>query len=74
MKFVKILYFSTPTAPTGFGVTVFQDSEGWYYLKSLAMVEGPATPFARIEDIELYLGEKLTLIQETDVPRPGERR
>lgn len=74
MKFVKILYFSTPTAPPGMGITVFQDSDGWYYLKALAVQEGPITPFARIEDIETYVGEKMTLIQETEVSRPEERR
>jgi len=51
MKIVKILYFSTPSAPTGMGITVFQDGDGWYYLKALAMQEGLATPFARIEGL-----------------------
>jgi len=67
MKIVKILYFSTPSAPTGMGITVFQDGDGWYYLKALAMQEGLATPFARIEGLEIHVGEKMTLISEHDV-------
>ncbi len=70
MKIVKILCFSTPSAPTGMGIAVCQDDDGWYYLKALAMQEGFATPFARIEDIEIHVGEKMTLISEVDVPRP----
>ncbi len=68
MKIVKVLCFSTPSAPSGMGVTIYQDGDGWYYLKALAMQEGLVTPFARIEDIEVHVGEKMTLISEVDVP------
>lgn len=50
------------------GVTVYQDSDGWYYLKAQAKHEGLVTPFARIEDIEFHVGEKMTLISEVVVP------
>lgn len=39
-----------------------------HYLKAPATEEGFATPFARIKDIEINMGEKLTLVSEVGMP------
>jgi hypothetical protein len=64
MKFVKALYFTSPSTPAGKAILVFQDQEGWLYLRSLLKEEGPATPFFSVEELEVALGEKLTLAKE----------
>ena len=64
MRFVKALYFTSPSVPPGKAILVLQDQEGWLYLSSLLKEEGTATPFFSVEELEVALGEKLTLAKE----------
>jgi len=66
MKFVKAMYFSTPSTPPGKAILVMQDDQGWLYLKWLLDQEGIATPFSSVKEIEIAIDEKLTLIREID--------
>lgn len=62
MKFVKALYFTSPMTPVGKAILVLEDVDGWLYLKHLIDREGPATPFASVQELEVALGDKLTLV------------
>lgn len=66
MRFVKALFFTSPSTPPGKAILVFRDEQGWLYLKWLLDREGPATPFFSVEEIEVAIGEKLTLVREID--------
>ena len=68
MKFTKIYFFTVGDVPSVKGTEIYanQDSDGWFWLKALVGVEGFATPFASIEEIEIYLGMSLDLHEETD--------
>lgn len=71
MKFIRVLAFTTPSAPPEMMVIVFQDEAGWFYLKRLYELEGPATPFSSIQELEMAVGEKFTLVYEK--PAPGQK-
>ncbi|MBI3440966.1 MAG: hypothetical protein HY052_04060 [Proteobacteria bacterium] len=60
---MKALYFTSPVTPVGKAILVLEDANGWLYLKHLIDREGPATPFASVEELEVALGDKLTLIR-----------
>ena len=64
--FTKVLIYTTvdEEAPEGHGIYIFQDSDGWYYLKKLVDQEGLRTPFTSIEEIEVAAEKKLKLVRE----------
>lgn len=66
MRFVKALYFTTPSTPPGKAILVVQDQDGWLYVKGWFDKEGPATPFSR-EELQLAFDEKLTLVREVEI-------
>ena len=66
--FTKAMFFTSDKRPPTQGFVVFQDRSGWFYLKKLVEREGLKTPFTSIEEIEMFLGEKLTLAQELKFP------
>lgn len=68
MKFSGVLAFTTPSAPPEIMIIVFQGDAGWFYLKRLYEQEGPATPFSSIQELEMAVGEKLTLVYEKQAP------
>lgn len=49
-------------------LVVVQDEDGWYYIKNLILYEKAFTPFPSIQDIEIYMGEELTLLSEAQIP------
>ncbi len=63
VQFAKALYFSSPSTPAGKAILVLEDRDGWLYLKHLLDREGPATPFASVQELEVALEEKLTLVR-----------
>lgn len=67
MRFVKLLYFTTPSSPAGKAIVVLQGEDGWLYLKRWLEEEGPTTPFSSVQELEVALGEKLTLEKEVDI-------
>lgn len=67
MKFVKALYFTSPSVPPGKAILVLQDQEGWLYLSALLKEEGTATPFSSVAELEVALEEKLTLLREVEI-------
>lgn len=68
MKFTKILYFTSQSTPPNKAFMVLQDSDGWLYLKQLLEEEGISTPFSSVQELEVVLGEKLTLLKEINIP------
>ena len=70
-KITKILSFTTDDAPEDHVIYILQDSDDWYWIKKLVEVEGFTSPFAYIQDIELHLDMKLTLVEEIDIEREG---
>lgn len=62
-----MLYFTTVSSLPGKAIVVLQDIDGWLYLKRWLEEEGPATPFASVQELEVALGEKLTLEKEVDI-------
>ena len=64
MYFVKILTFTTPSAPPGMGIRVVEDNSGWFYLMESLKQEGITTPFPSLQHVEIAVGEPLTLVNE----------
>lgn len=67
MRFVKALYFTTASSLPGKAIVVFKGEDGWLYLKRWLEEEGPTTPFSSVQELEVALGEKLTLENEVDI-------
>jgi len=61
---IRYLIFTAEAAPEGQVIYVFQDSDGWYWLKKLIEHEGFQTPFTSIQEVELYLSMSLNLVKE----------
>ena len=74
MKIVKISVFRSPNRSPGKGVVVFEDSVGWLYLKALVEMEGYATPFSSMDEVEVYVGEPLTLYYWLELDDTGETK
>jgi hypothetical protein len=69
MNIVKILSFTSPDAPEGYGIRVLQEESGFYYLYTLVKLEGFLTPFASIEEVALYLEKDISFVREDIVPK-----
>lgn len=67
MRFTKVLYFTAPSSPPGQAIVVLKGEDGWLYLKPWLEEEGPLTPFSSVQELEVALGEKLTLEKEMDI-------
>ena len=65
MKFKRVSWykFADKENPEGKGIAVLEDDVGWLYLQALTKIEGLATPFSTIQEIEVYLDGKLELIR-----------
>lgn len=61
MRFIKAHVFRSDLMPPGKALVVYEDDDGWFYLKALVKLEGPATPFSSIAEIEAYVDRKLKL-------------
>lgn len=61
MRIVKASVYRSPNRSPEQGVVVFEDSDGWLYLKALVKLEGFTTSFFSLEEVEACVGESLTL-------------
>lgn len=62
-----MLYFTTASSPPGKAIVVLQGEDDWLYLKRWLEEEGSTTPFSSVQELEIALGEKLTLEKEVDI-------
>jgi hypothetical protein len=70
--FVELLIFGSEEMPNNKVIKVFKDTKGFLYLAPLVRTEGLETLFFSIEEIEKYLGMKLTLLDI--IPNPSKNK
>ena len=67
MRFVKALYFNSPSTPKGLALLVGQDEAGCLHVKSWIDPEAPPMRFVSVKELEEAAGEKLTLVREVEI-------
>lgn len=71
VKYVKVLHYKVTPSPNptkDVGLTLFQDSDGWFWFKNVVYQElGEQFPMSSKEEVETYLNVKLKLMWEKDL-------
>ena len=67
MKFVKAMYLTSLSVPSGKAIFAWQDEQGWLYIKSWRDPETPPVRFFSVAELEAAFEEKLTLVREVEI-------